>query len=207
VVESRSDLRFRGVISYEPLGIYIAKLVRWGEGLAMDRRLILAVAMWVGIQIGFVSAEGNPVARIGQSGEFLELEQQADGQVRKNYLPLHETAGVRYFSAGVGLEERAAEYPAFSLKLVFTAGGRPFLAGVDVAIQPAKGGAAIHIPPEQVEGPWLFVELPSGIYDITATHADRTQGLKGVKVNAGKQKTVYLRWAEDRSPAGRLPAE
>lgn len=172
----------------------------------MDGRLILAVAMWLGVQVGFVFAEGNPVARIGQSGEFLELEQQ-DGQVRKNYLPLHETAGVRYFSAGVGLEERSAEYPAFSLKLVFTAGGKPFLAGVDVVIAPAKGGAAIHIPREQVEGPWLFVELPSGIYDITATHGDRTQGLKGVKVNAGKQKTVYLRWAEDRSPAGRLPAK
>lgn len=173
----------------------------------MIKRFILVMAMWLGLQAGFDSAEGNTVARIGQSGEVLELEQQIDGKVLKNYLPLHEKGGVRYFSAGVGLEERSAEYPAFSLKLVFTAGGKPFLAGVDVAIQPAKGGAALRIPREQVEGPWLFVDLPSGIYDITATHGDRTQVLKGVNVSAGKQRIVYLRWAEDRGSAGRLPAE
>ncbi|HSB44092.1 MAG TPA: hypothetical protein VLD60_03720 [Nitrospira sp.] len=173
----------------------------------MGKRFILVMAMWLGLQAGFVSAEGNTVARIGQSGEVLELEQQVGGKVLKNYLPLHEKGGVRYFSAGVGLEERSAEYPAFSLKLVFTAGGKPFLAGVDVAIQPAKGGAALRIPREQVEGPWLFVDLPSGIYDITATHGDRTQVLKGVNVSAGKQRIVYLRWAEDRGSAGRLPAE
>ena len=37
------------------------------------------------------------------------------------------------------MEERQAEYPPFSLKLVFTAGGKPYLAGVDVTIKPAKG--------------------------------------------------------------------
>jgi hypothetical protein len=44
----------------------------------------------------------------------------------------------------------------------------------------------------------LFVELPSGTYHLTAIHADRTQGLKGVTVEAGKTKTVYLRWPEER---------
>jgi hypothetical protein len=45
----------------------------------------------------------------------------------------------------------------------------------------------------------LFVELPSGTYDLTAIYADRTQGLKGVRVEAGKMKTVYLRWPEDKA--------
>jgi hypothetical protein len=152
-----------------------------------------------------VLAEGNPVVKVGQSGEFLELEQ--GGQVIKEYLPLYRTAGVRYFSAGVGLEERSAAYPAFPLKIVFTAGGKPFLSGVAVTIQPAKGGAAIVIPREQVEGPWLFVDLAPGIYDVTATDSGHAQHLKSIKVEAGKQKVVYLRWTEDHGVAGRVPAE
>ena len=174
----------------------------------MNWRVTLLLAMWLGqYNNGAALAEGNPVARIGQSGEFVEFEQEINGQVFKNSLPLHQAEGVRYFSAGVGLEERAAEYPPFSLKLIFTEGGKPFLAGVAVTIQPAKGGTAILIPREQVEGPWLFMDLPSGRYDISANHAGRTQGLKGIKVEEGKQKTVYLRWAADPGLAGRLTKE
>lgn len=175
--------------------------------MAMETRVILASAMWMGLYGGLALAEGNPVARIGESGKFLELEQQVNGRVFKSDLPLHQAEGVRYFSAGVGLEERAAEYPPFSLKLVFTAGGKPFLAGVDVTIQSADERTAMRIPGEQVEGPWLFVDLSSGIYDITATHGGQTQRQTGIKVEAGKQKTVHLRWTKDRGLAGQLPGE
>jgi hypothetical protein len=107
----------------------------------------------------------------------------------------------------VGLEERAAEYPPFPLKVVFTAGGKPYLSGVSVTIQSAKGGTVLTVPPDQVEGPWLFVDLPAGDYDVMAAHRDNKQGLKGVKVEAGKQKIIHLRWTEDRGIAGGLPDE
>jgi len=163
-------------------------------------------SLLLGIFLGssLVLAEGNPVVKIGQSGEFLEFEQ--NGQTITDYLPLRRMAGVRYFSAGVGLEERSASYPSFALKIVFTAGGKPFLSGVAVTIQPAKG-AAIVIPREQVEGPWLFVDLLPGLYDVTASDGGHAQRLKGIKVETGKQKVVYLRWAEDHGVAGRVPAE
>jgi hypothetical protein len=163
----------------------------------MRQILIPMLALWSSFCGGMSLADGGPVARIGESGEFLELEYQVNGQVSKDSLPLYQADGVCYFSAGVGIEERTAEYPPFSLKLVFTAGGKPFLAGVAVTIQPAKGGPSINIPRDHVNGPWLFVELPSGTYHLTAIHADRTQGLKGVRVEAGKMKTVYLRWPEE----------
>jgi hypothetical protein len=107
------------------------------------------------------------------------------------------------------LEEREATYPPFSLKLVFTAGGKPYLTGVDVTIQPAEGAPAvtIPIPREQVEGPWLFVDLPSGTYDISATYGEHKQALKGIKIVGGKQKTVYLRWAEDTGLTVKVPNE
>jgi hypothetical protein len=167
----------------------------------MRQILIPVLALWSSLCGGMSLADGGSVARIGESGEFLELEYQVNGQASKDSLPLYRVDGVRYFSAGVGIEERTAEYPPFSLKLVFTAGGKPFLAGVAVTIQSAKGGPSINIPRDHVNGPWLFVELPSGTYHLTAIHADRTQGLKGVRVEAGKMKTVHLRWPEDRGSA------
>ena len=163
----------------------------------MRRILIPMFVLWGTLYGGMSLAEEGPVARIGESGEFLELEHRVNGQVFKDTLPLYRADGVRYFSAGVGIEERSAEYPPFSLKLVFTAGGKPFLARVAVTIQSAKGGPSINIPSDHVNGPWLFVELPSGTYHLTAIHADRTQGLKGVTVEVGKMKTVHLRWSEE----------
>lgn len=168
----------------------------------MRRVLIPMLALWSSLCVGMGLADGGSGSRIGESGEFLELEYQANGQRSKGSLPLYRAEGVRYFSAGVGIEERTAEYPPFSLKLVFTAGGKPFLAGASVMIQSAKGGPPITIPHDHVNGPWLFVDLPSGTYHLTAVHRDRTQGLKGVKLEAGKTKTVHLRWAEDKGIAG-----
>lgn len=174
----------------------------------MRRGIVWAFALWVCVDGGVgLAEESGAVARIGATGEVVELSHQVDGRTVVDALPLHRVGTVRYFSAGVGLEERAAEYPPFSLKLVFTAGGKPYLSGVSVTIQPAKGGAAVTIPQDLVDGPWLFVDLPAGVYDVTATHRDSTQGLKGVKVEAGKQKVIHLRWAEDRGITGSLPGE
>ncbi len=173
----------------------------------MNGRIMLALALSCCAGAGLSFAESEFIARVGESGEFLELEHRVEGRTVKNYLPLHRAGSVRYFSAGVGMEERAALYPPFSLKLVMTAGGKPFLAGVEVVIQRAKGGAAIRIPREQVEGPWLFVDLPPGLYDIRGTHADREQTLKGVKVERGRQQVLYLRWPDDRPVAARPPME
>lgn len=173
----------------------------------MRRGIVWAFALWVCVGGGVSLAESGAVARIGATGEVVELSHQVDGRTVVDALPLHRAGTVRYFSAGVGLEERAAEYPQFSLKVVFTAGGKPYLSGVSVAIQSAKGGTVLAIPQDQVDGPWLFVDLPAGIYDVTATHRDSKQGLKGVKVEAGKQKVIHLRWAEDRGITGNLPGE
>lgn len=174
----------------------------------MRKWMVFASALWLWAADGVVYAEGRFPARIGPSGEFVELEHPSSGQIVKDYLPLHQIGEIRYFSAGVGLEERQAEYPPFSLKLVFTAGGKPYLTGVDVAIQPPNGETVVNIPKEQIEGPWLFVDLPSGTYGITATYGTHKQSLHGLKVVAGTQKTVYLRWAkEDAGAAPKVPTE
>lgn len=160
--------------------------------------VLLSALSWCAPE-GLVCAEGNSTARVAPSGEYLDLQRSTDGQIVKNYLPLYQSGKIRYFSAGVGLEERQAEYPPFPLKLIFTAGGKPYLTGVEVKIVTSQGETVASIPKEQMEGPWLFVDLPSGIYDITAT--------KGVRIAAGKQKTLYLRWPEDTGATVNLSNE
>ena len=168
--------------------------------------MILAAAL-CSVSGGVVYAKGNSTARLGPSGEFLELQRSSDGSIVKDFLPLHQSGNIRYFSAGVGLEERQTEYPAFPLKLVFTAGGKPYLTGVEVAIRTPKGDMVVTIPKEQIEGPWLFVDLPSGLYDITATYGTQKRSATGVTIVPGKQKTLYLRWAEDAGATMKVPNE
>ncbi|HKC94353.1 MAG TPA: hypothetical protein VKB81_10095 [Nitrospira sp.] len=173
----------------------------------MHKHFILALTMWFSADHALTYAEGGFIARVGASGEFLEMEDQHTGQIVKDYLPVHRAGEVRYFSAGVGVEERGAEYPPFSLKLVFTAGGKPYLTGVDVTIHPQMGGAEINIPREQIAAPWLFIDLPSGTYDVSAMYGEQKQTRKGITVVAGKQKTVQLQWAADRGSMVAVPNE
>jgi hypothetical protein len=138
-------------------------------------------------------------------GEAVELEIPTDIGVQKERLPLYRSGTVRYFSAGIGQVERTADYPPFSLKLVFTAGGKPFVSGVAVTLRQARGETMLTVPKEHSTGPWLFIDLPEGTYDIAATLGGMTQQVKNIKVRRGHVITQHIRWAEDRSPA--LPAQ
>lgn len=163
--------------------------VGWATG-RWPSALSCFLSFWLSLSI---SALAGPTARISESGEAVELE--IPGGIET--IPLHRVGQVRYFSAGVGIEERSATYPSFPLKLVFTAGGKPYVAGVSVTLQRARR-TIVTIPPEHVTGPWLFVDAPEGAYHIAATMDEQTEHLGDVKVEKGKQKTVYLRWPEDR---------
>ena len=153
-----------------------------------------------------VSAGGSTVvARVLSDEEAVELEIPTEIGVQKERLPLYRSGTVRYFSAGIGQVERAAHYPPFSLKLVFTAGGKPFVSGVTVTLRQKKGGTVVTVPQEHNPGPWLFIDLPDGIYGVSATLGGVMQQVNELKVRRGHVITQHVRWAEDRSPA--LPAQ
>jgi hypothetical protein len=147
------------------------------------------------------AAIAGPTARVSQSGEVLELDHERDGRSYTDTIPLYRVGQVQYFSAGVGIEERSAEYPPFPLKLVFTAGGKPYVAGVSVTVRQGTGPTIVTIPSEQITGPWLFLDIPDGSYHIEATMEGQTERLDDVKVERGTQKTLYVRWLDER---GRL---
>lgn len=160
--------------------------------------LILSTALWCFIATDpFAQAGAAPTAKGSPPGDGIELEYTAeDGTTAKTVLPIYRVGAVRYFSAGVGVEERSAQYPPYPLKLVFIAGPKAYVTQAAVTIKDTKGAVSLLVPGEQVTGPWLFVDLPAGTYEITAIRRDRSAIKQKVEVGAGGSRTVYFRWKE-----------
>ncbi|MDR4478157.1 MAG: carboxypeptidase-like regulatory domain-containing protein [Nitrospira sp.] len=152
-----------------------------------------------------ISAE--VLTRMTPGGDAIELVIPTEIGPQKDIIPLYRGGNIPYFSAGIGQAEREAVYPAFSLKLVFTAGGKPFVVGAGVVIRNSDGATVLTVPQEQVIGPWLFIDLPDGTYDVEATLGGHIQQVRGIKVRRGQVTTQHVRWAEDRSPALSVQAE
>ena len=164
----------------------------------------LGVSLWLA---GMDLAAAGVVTRVLASGDGIELEIPTDIGPQKEVIPLYRSGTIRYFSAGIGQVEREATYPPFSLKLVFTAGGKPFVTGVTVTLRAAKGATVVTVPGEQVTGPWLFIDLPEGTYELVATLGGQKQQVKGITITRGHVTTQHVRWAEDRSPPLAVQAE
>ena len=163
---------------------------------------MVALSLWL-VWVEPVAA--GVTTRVAPSGDAIELEIPTDIGTQKESLPLYHSGTIRYFSAGIGQVEREAAYPPFSLKLVFTAGGKPFVTGVEVVLRQSKGATVLTVPREQVTGPWLFIDVPDGTYEVAATLGGQIQQVKGIHVRRGHVTTQHVRWAEDRSPV--LPAQ
>lgn len=140
-------------------------------------------------------------ARLTPTGDGLELQYAGEGgTLFTSMIPIHTTGNIRYFSAGVGLEERTARYPAYPLKLMFVAGPKEYLTQVAVRIVDSKGKVRVEVPAEEVTGPWLFVDLPAGRYTITGKRSDGTEARTTVDLARGRMKTVTLRWPGELVP-------
>lgn len=174
--------------------------------MTRHKRRRWAVGLWLGCGMMFSPAmtaqagEIHGVARLLPSGDGIEIEYEADGDRWKYVLPIHRTDGVRYFSTGIGMAERQVVYPSFPLKIVLTARGKPFLAHVDVHLVQQDGRTTVSIPADQVTGPWIYLDLPPGVYEITGNRGEDKPRLRGVAVKTGSVSTVYLRFAEDAGP-------
>ncbi len=139
-------------------------------------------------------AEAQTSVRVLPSGDRLELVNDApDGGYRMT-LPLYRSGDVRYFCAGVGLEERQADYPPFPLKIILVAEGGAYLTHVAVTIRDESGALSIDIPKERVTGPWVFVDLPPGIYNLSAVRDGDTRERTHFKILPNSTRTLYFRW-------------
>jgi len=86
------------------------------------------------------------------------------------------------------LNERGKGY---TLKLIFSSKGGEYLSNAIVKVFDQKNR---NILLTVANGPWLFIDLPNGMYKIEASfRADRKE-VSQIKIEKGKQKVFQLRW-------------
>jgi hypothetical protein len=125
---------------------------------------------------------------------ILEIPLPGGGLPSALTFPVYEQEGIRYFSAGMGKEERSLVYPPYSAKLIFVKGERAFLAGVTIEIATQEGNPLVTIPDKEVQGPWLFIDLPKGRYQLTATDSQGIALKRSVTVRGDSTHSVHFRW-------------
>jgi len=126
--------------------------------------------------------------------KVLEIPIAAESIPKILRFPLYEQESIQYFSAGIGKEERSLTYPPFPLKLIFVQGERAFLAGVSVHLVNEDGTLQLKIPGEDVEGPWLFINIPSGVYVVSGTDSNGTSIKKTITIQTDKSTVVHFRF-------------
>jgi hypothetical protein len=102
--------------------------------------------------------------------------------------------GVRYMMGGVGIGERdlmQSRAEEYNLKLSFAEKVGVYLADVDVVVEDRSGKKIIS---RKTNGPWLYLQLPPGTYDVKATFEGETKELKNVRVTSAARLTRVMRW-------------
>jgi hypothetical protein len=104
------------------------------------------------------------------------------------------TQGFQYLSGGVGSDERAAldeRGKAFNVKLAFAEQRGPYLADVNVMIVDAKG---IEILSLASAGPWFYIHLPPGRYNVKATYGGQTKEIRNLQLAKDQAARHVLTW-------------
>jgi len=103
-------------------------------------------------------------------------------------------AELRILSTGIGEDQRQELHADYSLKLVFFVHTGAFLANIDVEISTPSGKQLLKT---SSYGPWLFVDLESGMYKVSASrkNGDRQSAL--FSVLKGEQKTISLMFQDN----------
>lgn len=101
---------------------------------------------------------------------------------------------IPYFSTGVGVEAREAEYPPFSLKVILATEQGAYISNVAIKIAPEGGKPVVDAV---AEGPWFFVDLETGSYRVEATASDVKKVFSGIMVRKGQTRTLTIYWPAD----------
>jgi hypothetical protein len=119
--------------------------------------------------------------------------------------PPAAASGVRFLAGQVGADSEASIRAAqkdYNLKLVFTLVEGNYVADVNVAINDASGKTVLQ---QLVPGPFLLVQLPSGVYEVSAAYEGKPSSRK-VRVGTGLT-TEYFRWPSNPGTDVTLPRE
>ncbi len=102
--------------------------------------------------------------------------------------------GIAFMSGGVSQTEREIlkdRAKGYSLKLVFSSERGEYLSNVIVKVFDQENQTILITVSN---GPWLFIDLPTGMYKIEASFRADRKRISRVKIEQGKQKVFHLRW-------------
>jgi hypothetical protein len=101
--------------------------------------------------------------------------------------------GVPFVTGGISLGELSelrARRKDFSLWIVTAARSGAHLADARIVIRDSQGETAFN---RRLDGPWLFIDLPLGSYEIEATFRGETQQRKST-IHAGDRHQLIFRF-------------
>jgi hypothetical protein len=102
--------------------------------------------------------------------------------------------GFPYLSGGVSTDEREAmraRAGAYNAQLIFAEKGGAYLAGVKLVIEGPKGERIVEVT---TNGPWFYIQLPSGNYRARAAFNGKA---KEARLNLSQGKTAQQTFVWD----------
>ena len=166
----------------------------------IDERKVGSLLLTLSFLISFLSGAfmssfwATPVEASSHHVQVLEIPVAEGGIPTTLTFPLYEQEGIQYFSAGLGKEERRLSYPPFSPKLIFVQGERAYLARVSIHLVSEDGTRHLKIPGEEVDGPWLFINVPTGTYLVSGADSNGTTIEKTITIQTDKLTVVHFRF-------------
>ena len=124
-------------------------------GRTVRKVLSIQLLLATFLAFAFAQAEAKPTGRVAPSGDAIVLEYRDIDGPYTDRIPLYSSGDIRYFSAGVGIEERKVDYPNFALDVILAAGSA-YLSHVSVSIENSTRDVRVDIPQERVTVLWLF---------------------------------------------------
>jgi hypothetical protein len=112
----------------------------------------------------------------------------------EDFLGKGSEKGIAFLSGGVGERERGIFKEmgkGYSLKLIFSNRKGEYLSDVIIKVFDQKDK---NILTTGSNGPWLFIDLPSGIYHLEASSKADRKRLTQVKIDKDRQKVVSIQW-------------
>jgi hypothetical protein len=102
--------------------------------------------------------------------------------------------GFPYMSGGIGADERALmgkEAKDYNLKLAFAERSGQYLAEVKLVVAGEDGKEIINTT---TNGPWFYIKLPPGTYNVRAAVGNITKKIDSLSLSKEKPVTRLLHW-------------
>lgn len=112
----------------------------------------------------------------------------------ENFLKKGSERGIAFLSGGIGQHEREIlkeTGKGYSLKLIFSNRKGEYLSNVMVTVFDHKDEKILFTVSF---GPWLFIDLPSGVFNLEASFQGDRKKVPQIRIERGTQKVHAIQW-------------